>query len=62
MRDTYKYHLKDGKQVIHRGITSDLNRREREHQAQYPGSQIRQVGRKTTHEAALAWERDGGRR
>ena len=62
MRDTYKYQLKDGKQVIHRGITSDLNRREREHQAQYPGSQVRQVGRRTTREAALAWEQDGGRR
>jgi len=62
MRGTYKYQLKYGKRVVHRGITSDMNRREREHQADYPGSQIRQVGRRTTREAALAWERDGGRR
>lgn len=62
MRDTYKYQLKDGKQVVHRGITNDLNRREREHQAEYPGSKIIQVGRRTTHEAALEWERNGGRR
>ena len=61
MRDTYKYHLKYGKRVVHSGITNDLNRREQEHQANYPGSQIRQVGRRTTREAALAWERDRGR-
>jgi predicted GIY-YIG superfamily endonuclease len=62
MRDTFKYHLKYGNQVVHRGITNDLCRREREHQAKYPYSQIRQVGRRTTREAAFAWERNGGRR
>jgi len=62
MRDTYKYHLKDGRRIVHRGITNDLCRREREHQSRYPCSQIRQVGRRTTREAALVWERDGGRR
>ena len=51
MRDTYKYHLKDGKRIVHRGIT-----------AEYPGTQISQVGRRTTREAALDWERNGGRR
>ena len=62
MRDTYKYHLKNGKQIVHRGITNDLDRREQEHRAEYPGSQIRQVGRRTTREAALEWERNGGKR
>ena len=62
MRDTYKYHLKDGKRIVHRGITNDLNRREREHQVEYPGMQISQVGRRTTRETALDWERNGGRR
>ena len=62
MRDTYKYHLKAGKWVVRRGITNDLNRREREHQAKYPASQIRQVGRRTSREAVLAWERNGGKR
>ncbi len=62
MRDTYKYHLKNGRCVVHRGITTDLCRREREHQAEYPGAEIRQVGRKTTREAALSWERNGGKR
>lgn len=61
MRDTYKYHLKDGRRIVHRGITNDLKQREQEHQAGYPRSQIRQVGRRTTHEAALEWERNGGK-
>lgn len=62
MRNTYKYHLKDGRRIVHRGVTNDLSRREREHQTEYPGTQIRQVGRRTTHEAALDWERNGGTR
>lgn len=62
MRDTYKYHLKYGKLVVHRGITNDLYRREQEHQVKYPGSLISQVGRRSTRETALAWERNGGRR
>jgi len=61
-RDTYKYHLKDGGKVVHRGKTNDLNRREGEHQAEHPGAKIHQVGRKTTDEAALKWEREGGKR
>jgi len=61
MRDTYKYHLKDGKRIVHRGITNDLSRREQEHQAEYSGAQIRQVGRRTTREAALEWERNSGK-
>ena len=47
---------------MHRGITNDLSRREGEHQAEYPGSRISQVGRRTTREAALQWEREGGKR
>ena len=60
MRDTYKYHLKNGQRIVHRGITNDLNRREQEHQVEYPGSKIKLVGRISTREAALKWERDGG--
>ena len=61
-RDVSKYHLwKDGR-VVHRGITNDLSRREGEHQAEYPSSRISQVGRQTTREAALQWEREGGKR
>lgn len=61
-RDTYKYHLKDGNRIVHRGITNDLDRRESEHQAEYPGTRIEQIGNVTTREAALKWEREGGKR
>lgn len=61
-RDTYKYQLKKGGKVVHRGITNDLNRREAEHQVQYPGTTLKQEGRKVTRESALKWERQGGKR
>jgi len=61
-RDTFKYHLKDGKTIIHRGITNDLDRRENEHQDQFPKTQIQQVGRRVSREAGLKWERNGGKR
>lgn len=61
-RDTYKYHLMKGRRSIHRGITNDLLSREAEHQIILPGVKIRQVGRRTTREAALKWEREGGKR
>ena len=61
-KDTYKYQLKKGRQVVHRGVTYDLARREAEHQEKYPGARIVQVGRRTTREAALRWERRGGKR
>ena len=60
-RDTYKYHLKKGNKVVHRGITNDLDRRQAEHQAQFPGAKIEQIGRRTTRDAALKWEREGGK-
>lgn len=59
-RDTYKYHLKHGNKVIHRGVTNDLDRREQEHQKAWPGSHIVQVGRRTTRAAALEWEKTAG--
>ena len=59
-RDTYKYHLKKGNTIVHRGVTNDLERRETEHQNEHPGAKIKQVGRRTTREAALEWEREGG--
>jgi len=61
-KDTYKYHLKQGRKVVHRSITYDLVRREAEHQREFPGSRIKQIGRRTTHTAALRWERQGGKR
>ena len=61
-RDTYKYHIKRGGKIVHRGITYDLARRAAQHQEQYPGSNITQIGRLTTREAGLKWERQGGKR
>lgn len=63
-RDTYKYQFKDGNKIVHQGITDDLDRREAEHQRDYnlPGGHITQVGRQTTRDAALKWERDGSTR
>ena len=61
-RDTYKYHLKKGGKIVHRGITNDLNRREAEHQEDFPGTKLHQVDRRVTRESALKWERQGGRR
>ena len=60
-RDTYKYHFKIGNRIVHRGITNDLDRREEEHEQDWPNGHLKQVGRQTTRDAALKWERDGGR-
>lgn len=55
-RDTFKYQFKVGNTIRHGGITNDLDRRESEHQHKWPKGHIKQVGRKTTNEAARAWE------
>lgn len=56
-RDTYKYQLVGpDRRIKHSGITNDLNRRERELRREYGDGDIRQVGRRTTREAARKWE------
>lgn len=60
-RDTYKYQLKQGKRIVHRGITDDPERRLLEHQQEFPGSKIKRIGRRTTRDKALEWERKGGK-
>lgn len=57
VRVTYKYLLKLGDKIIDRGITDNLELREVSHQAEFPGSRVVQVGRRTTRQAALEWER-----
>jgi len=59
-RNTYKYYFKDGRKIVHGGITKKLERREQEHQQQWPKGHIVQVGRRTTEEAARNWEEDKG--
>ena len=55
-RNIYKYHYKIGNKIIESGITNDLERREQEHQRQHPEGHIKQVGRRTTEDAARKWE------
>ena len=57
-RDTYKYDFLDTKgRIIHSGITNDLDRREGEHQRELNrNGHIKQVGNRTTREAARNWE------
>ena len=54
---TYKYHFKVDGKVVHFGITTDLERREREHRRRWPTGSIKQVGPATTREEAWHWER-----
>ncbi len=58
--DTYKYQFKVGNKIVHGGITNDLERRENEHQQDHPKGRIKQVGRRTTEDAARKWEKDKG--
>lgn len=60
-RDTYKYEFKVGNKKVHGGITNrPLEEREREHQQKWPKGHIKQVGHRTTEEAALQWEKENG--
>lgn len=59
-RNSYKYHFKVGNKTVHGGITGNLERREREHKQGWPGGHIKQVGRRTTEEAAHKWEKEQG--
>ena len=59
MTKTYKYHFKRGHRIVHTGITNDLERREAEHKRNFgEDGHILKVGRATTMDAALAWERE----
>ena len=62
--DTYKYVFKKDNKVVHVGITNDLDRREQEHQRTrgWSDGHIRKVGRRTTRDAALLWEREQRRK
>ena len=56
--DTYKYHLKKGKEILRSGITNDLERREKEHQREYGDNvHIQKVGNRTTKDGAKEWEK-----
>ena len=58
-RNTNKYHFKMGNRIVHTGITNDLERREKEHKRNYGNDgHIKKVGRATTRDSALKWERE----
>lgn len=54
---TYKYRFKVDGRVVYYGITTDLQRREREHRQRWPDGGIEQVGQPTSHRDAWEWER-----
>jgi len=55
-RNTYRYRLKVGRKTVCYGISYDLARREAEHQKDFSGSRIEQIGNRTTWEEARKWE------
>ena len=56
-----KYVFKDkNRRIVHKGITTDLDRREGEHQRKWSGGRITQVGNRTTKDAARKWEKEQG--
>ena len=54
---TYRYRFTVGGRVVHYGITTDLQRREREHWQRWPDGIIEQIGQPTSHRDAWEWER-----
>ncbi len=58
---TYRYRFLVGSRVVYRGITTDLERREREHRCRWPEGRIEAVGRPTSHAEAWEWERQQAR-
>ncbi len=61
-RDTYKYNFKVGNKIVHSGITINLERRERHHQQRWPNGHIKQVGYRTTADAARNGKRPSRRK
>ncbi len=60
-RNWQKYQLRQGRKIVHGGITSQtLEEREAQHQQEFPGSTISKVGRSTTEEGARNWEKEKG--
>ncbi|KKN76884.1 hypothetical protein LCGC14_0365350 [marine sediment metagenome] len=56
VKDVYKYLFKVNGVIKHIGITKAPERREQEHQLEYPDGHIKVVGCCTTEEIAREWE------
>jgi predicted GIY-YIG superfamily endonuclease len=57
-RDTYKYELKRGKEVVYVGITNGPERREALHRQDKDFDRMNIIGRVSTREGAEQWETD----
>lgn len=58
-RDTHRYVLRDGRDVVQYGVTDDPDVRLQEHQRNHNNDDLTMtvVGPAVTRESALAWER-----
>ncbi len=59
-RVIYKYHFKLGNKIVLAGITTDIDRQEAEHRRKegWERGHIKQVGNRTTLQAAELWENE----
>jgi hypothetical protein len=57
-RDYKKYELKNGHEVVYRGITNDLARRGTEHSKDKNFTSMKQVGRACSEQSARNWEQN----
>ena len=55
-RDYKKYEIRDGSNVVYRGITNDLERRKMEHSQDKKFTSMKQVGRACSEKSARDWE------
>jgi len=56
-RDTTRYVLREGHEVVSYGVSDDPEARLQEHQRKHPNVTMTGVGPTVTRESALAWER-----
>lgn len=57
-RNTEKYLLRKGNEIVYIGISYDSVERAQQHQADKEFTRVEKVGIKTTREAAEKWERE----
>lgn len=56
-RDTHRYVLRDGRDVVAYGISDDPEARLSEHEREHRGISMTVIGPSVTRESALMWER-----
>jgi len=55
-----KYLFRVDNKTVHEGITTDMARRDKELQQQWPKGHIKPVGGPVTEESARKWEKERG--